>query len=137
MTKQIWISLPVRNIGRTTAFFKALGFTQTPHGNSEASVGFMIGDHNFVVMMFLEQVFKQVAQTQVADTTMCTQMLISIDAESRLEVDAIAQKVEEAGGTVFSPPGESQGYMYGCGFCDPDGHRWNVLYMDVEKMPKP
>ena len=24
--------------------------------------------------------------------------------------------------------------MYGCGFCDLDGHRWNILYMDMSMM---
>lgn len=136
MVKQIWISLPVKDIGRSTAFFKALGFVQTPHGNSEASVGFMFGDNNFVIMMFLEQVFRSIVQTEIADTRINTEMLISIDAQSREEVDALAQAATDAGGTVFSAPAESQGYMYGCGFADPDGHRWNILYMDVEKMPK-
>jgi predicted lactoylglutathione lyase len=136
MTKQIWLNLPVKDIGRSTAFFKELGFTQTPHGNSEASVGFMFGENNFVIMMFLEQVFKSFVQTEVADTSINTTMLISIDAQSREEVDAIAQAVTKAGGNVFAPPGDNQGYMYGCGFSDPDGHRWNVVYMDVEKMPK-
>jgi predicted lactoylglutathione lyase len=26
--------------------------------------------------------------------------------------------------------------MYGCVFADLDGHRWNVLYMDMSKMPQ-
>lgn len=136
MIKQIWLNLPVKDIGRSREFFTALGFTQTPHGNSEASVGFMVGQHNIVVMMFLEQVFKSIVQTEVTDTSINTEMIISIDAESREEVDALAKKAAEAGGEVFAPPGENQGWMYGCGFKDPDGHRWNVLYMDVEKMPK-
>lgn len=136
MVKQIWLNLPVKDIGRSTAFFKALGFAQTPHGNSEASVGFMFGDSNFVIMMFQEQVFKSIVRTEIADTSINTEMLISIDAQNREEVDALAEAVAKAGGNVFAPPGESQGYMYGCGFSDPDGHRWNVLYMDVEKMPK-
>ncbi len=136
MVKQIWISLPVKDIGRSTAFFKALGFAQTPHGNSEASVGFMFGDSNVVIMLFLEQVFKSIVRTEIADTAINAEMLISIDAQSREEVDALADAVTEAGGNIFAPPGESQGYMYGCGFTDPDGHRWNVLYMDMEKIPK-
>ncbi|WP_256213145.1 hypothetical protein [Bacillus sp. OV322] len=28
------------------------------------------------------------------------------------------------------------GWMYGCGFADSDGHRWNALYMDMSKMPQ-
>jgi uncharacterized protein len=26
--------------------------------------------------------------------------------------------------------------MYGSGFADLDGHRWNVMFMDFGKMPK-
>jgi predicted lactoylglutathione lyase len=26
--------------------------------------------------------------------------------------------------------------MYGCGIIDPDGHRWNALYMDFTRMPR-
>jgi predicted lactoylglutathione lyase len=60
-------------------------------------------------------------------------MLISIDAESRNEVEELAQKVEEAGGVLFAKPAENQAWMYGCGFSDLDGHRWNVLFMDYSK----
>ena len=62
--------------------------------------------------------------------------MISIDAQSRLEVDETALKVIEAGGTIFAKPAENQGWMYGCGFQDLDGHRWNVLYMDLNKLPE-
>jgi predicted lactoylglutathione lyase len=61
---------------------------------------------------------------------------MSIDAESREEVDCLATTIKNAGGTIFAEPGENQGWMYGCGFCDLDGHRWNILYMDFEKMPQ-
>jgi predicted lactoylglutathione lyase len=61
-------------------------------------------------------------------------VLISFDAESPAEVDEIAQKVTAAGGVIYAQPGESEGWMYACGFCDPDGHRWNPLFMDMSKM---
>lgn len=38
-------------------------------------------------------------------------------------------------GTIYGEPRESQGRMYGAGFADPDGHRWNVLYIDTSRMP--
>ncbi|MNO02730.1 Glyoxalase-like domain protein [compost metagenome] len=62
-------------------------------------------------------------------------MLISIDAESKEAVDALLQKVVEAGGIIYGEP-QDQGWMYGAGFADLDGHRWNVLYMDPSQMPK-
>jgi predicted lactoylglutathione lyase len=62
--------------------------------------------------------------------------LFSFDAESREEVDEMAKKVKAAGGTLYAEPAENQGWMYGFAFVDPDGHRWNMLYMDMSKMPK-
>lgn len=48
----------------------------------------------------------------------------------------MATKAVKAGGKVFAEPGAKDGWMYGCGFSDLDGHRWNSLYMDMSKMPK-
>lgn len=72
----------------------------------------------------------------MVDTQKSSEVLISIDAQSKGEVDEFAAKVREAGGNVFAEPAENQGWMYGCGFADLDGHRWNVLYMDLTKLPK-
>jgi hypothetical protein len=87
-------------------------------------------------MLFEEQVFKSFTQHTVADTKQGNEVLFSIGAESREEVDEIAKKATEAGGIVFAKPGEKDGWLYGCGFADLDGHRWNILYMDMSKMPK-
>jgi len=72
---------------------------------------------------------------EIADPKRGTEVLISIDAESKEEVDELLQKVVSAGGTIYGEP-HDQGWMYGAGFVDLDGHRWNVLYMDMSSMPK-
>lgn len=118
------------------AFYKAVGFTPVPHGNSPQSASFQVGTSGFVLMLFQEEVFKQVVGVEPSDATMDAEMMISLSAESRDEVNGYAQKAEAAGGSVFGKPTESEGYMYGCGFADPDCHRWNVLFMDADKMPK-
>jgi hypothetical protein len=135
MTKQIWINLPVKDLDKSTAFFTQLGFGKTGYSNNEMS-GIVIGEHKVAVMLILEPKFKSVTENEIVDTSKATEVMFSIDAESREEVDEMAKKAENAGGTVFSKGQEIQGWMYGCGFCDLDGHRWNVLYMDMEKMPK-
>jgi len=61
--------------------------------------------------------------------------LFSIGAENREEVDEMAEKVVKAGGTIYAEAEDNDSWMYGCGFADLDGHRWNVLYMDMSKMP--
>lgn len=137
MTKDIWINLPVKDVAKSSEFFKQMGFTFNPqYGNGPQSASLLMGDKKVVVMLFEESLFKNFTGNRIADTKLGTEVLLSISAESREEVDELAKKAEAAGGIVFGKPGESQGWMYGCGFSDLDGHRWNVLYMDFSKMPK-
>jgi uncharacterized protein len=135
MTKQIWLNLPVKNIEKSKQFFSKIGFSFNEEYSNENSACMLVGDQNFVVMLFEESLFGNFVQNTIADTQTHSEMLISIDAESRNEVEELAQKVEEAGGVLFAKPAENQGWMYGCGFSDLDGHRWNVLFMDYSKLP--
>jgi predicted lactoylglutathione lyase len=136
MTKQFWLNLPVKDVAKSKVFFSALGFTLNDHMGGSDSACFLIGENHAVLMLFPEDQMEHFMQAKVSDTNSGSQMLLSFDAESREEVDELARKAEENGGNVFGPPAEIQGWMYGCGFSDPDGHRWNVLYMDMSKMPK-
>ncbi|MBS1653871.1 MAG: VOC family protein [Bacteroidetes bacterium] len=137
MTKEIWINLPAKDVNKSRAFFTAIGFTLNDHyGNSDHSASFFVGSKNIVLMLFNEKQFSGFTQQPIADTSKGAEVLFSLDAESPEETDAFAKKVTDAGGTVFAVPGWNQGWMYGFGFADPDGHLWNVLYMDFSKMPK-
>ncbi len=137
MIKTVWLNLPVKDLNKSKEFFAKLGFSfDTEHGNSDNSGCFMVGEDKFHVLLFPENTFKNFTQNAVADTGKATEVLISFGAESREEVDEIARKAFEAGGTIYGEPGEIEGWMYGCGFTDLDGHRWNALYMDFSKMPK-
>lgn len=136
MTKQIWLNLPVKDVAKSKAFFSKIGFSFNEQHDTPSSTCMLVGDGKFVVMLFEELLFASFSQNKLTDTQGSSEILISIDAESAEEVNQLADKVNEAGGNVFGLPGESQGWMYGCGFADLDGHRWNVLYMDFSKMPK-
>ena len=133
MTKQIWLNLPVKNIEESKKFFSIIGFSFNEEYSNEHSACMLVGDKNFVVMLFEESLFGSIIQNKITDTQTHSEMLISINAESRQEVEDLAQKVNDAGGVVFAKPAEKQGWMYGCGFSDLDGHRWNVLFMDYSK----
>ena len=87
-------------------------------------------------MLFQEDDFKRFVAHSISDTWQGSEILINIDAESREEVDEMANKVRKAGGTIYAEPGETQGWMYAFGFIDIDGHRWSMLHMDFSKMKK-
>jgi len=95
-----------------------------------------VGEKNIVVMLFEEPMFKGFTSNEIADTARGTEVLLSFDAQSKEEVDEIIDRVKEAGGKSSHVPDEMTGWMYGCVFSDLDGHRWNILHMDMSKMPR-
>ena len=127
----IWANFAVKDLTRTTKFYTDLGFKQNGEPN-ETLTSFLFGEKDFVIHFFTETALKEAIETELTDTSSSNEIMFSISADGRAEVDEWAKKVDEAGGTVFSGPGEftpSQitGTFYGCGFADPDGHRFNVL----------
>ncbi|MDR4947201.1 VOC family protein [Neobacillus cucumis] len=137
MSRELWLNLPVREPERAKAFYTELGFRLNErYASQDGSFSLIVGDNQVVLMLFPESTFRSFTGNAVADLWQGTEVLFSLGANSRDEVDELALKAERAGGTVFSKPGERDGWMYGCGFTDPDGHRWNAFYMDMSKMPK-
>jgi predicted lactoylglutathione lyase len=136
MAQDIWLNLPVKDLATSVSFFTAIGFARNPGpGNSEHSASFTIGDRKVVLMLFTQDAFAGFTRNAVANTAQGTEVLFSLGADSRGQVDDVAKRAKAARGSVFAQPQEF-GFMYGCGFCDPDGHRWNMLYMDPAQMPK-
>ena len=135
MTKEIWINLPVKDVNRTKEFFGKIGFALNEKHTTGDMICFEVGEKKITVLFFAEDTFKGFTKNKISDTKAGTEVLISFDAKDREEVNEMARRVFEAGGTVFSEPAEIQGWMYGCAFADLDGHRWNIVYMDFSKMP--
>ena len=63
------------------------------------------------------------------DPKTTTSGIYCLSAESRGGVDELCNRALEVGG---SPAGATldYGFMYGRSFCDPDGHHWEVVWMD-------
>lgn len=129
MKQELWLSLPVKDLAKTKAFFTTLGFESLR--DSPEMIGFKIG--GVPVMMVMEPEFEKYTAHKVADPSIGSEVLISVDAPDKAYVDEMAEKVKAAGGKVFSKPQEILGWMYNMGFTDPDGHRWNILLMDDSK----
>jgi uncharacterized protein len=133
MTKEIWLNLPVKDVEASQAFFAAIGFILKP-AQSAPGERACIQAGKSIIMLFPESALKHFnGGLEMNDTSKTAQMMISFDAESKAEIDELAQKVKKAGGNVFAEPAEIQGWMYGFAFADLDGHRWNGLYMDFSK----
>ena len=98
-------------------------------------VGFPIG--GVPVMMVQTARFEQFSGQPAVEGGSVSEVLISLGAPDRAYVDALAERVRDAGGEIYSAPAELDGWMYNVGFADLDGHRWNVLFMDLDRQPQP
>jgi len=125
-TKDIWANLTVENLERTTKFYTELGFK--PNGASDELTSFFVGKNNFVIHFFLKDVLKSNIKVEIADLKYGNEVVFTLSAGSKEEVDNWENEVIKAGGTIISSAEEFDGY-YGFVFADPDGHKFNVFYM--------
>lgn len=136
MSKNLWLNLPVKDLAKSREFFTRLGFAINDAHGQAGMVSLVVGEPGVIVNLFPESSFSRMAGGASFDPAKSCEIMISLGADSREEVDELTRKAKAAGGTVFGEPTDVQGWMYGSGFTDPDGHRWNVLYMDMAQMPR-
>lgn len=136
MIKDIWINLGVKDVAKSCAFYTEIGFPLNAHyQQNDTSASFHIAN-KMIVMLFEDATFQGYSQAPIDFSADKSKVLFSIDAESVAEVKQFAEKVVQAGGTLFGQSNNEDSWMYGCGFIDLDGHRWNMVHMDFSKMPK-
>ena len=131
MSKQIFLNLPVSDLPKSMAFFKALGFTNNPQFTGDDGACIVISDTIFV-MLCTQDKFRDFTPKAICDTSKAVEVLINLSCESREEVDGLVAKALAAGGSTYDKP-EDLGFMYSHSFLDPDGHGWGLFH--VSAMP--
>lgn len=126
--KMIWSNLAVNDLEQTTKFYTELGFKS--NGKSKELTSFFVGEDDFVIHFFLKDILKISIKGEIADSENANEVLFTLSAESKDQVDNWAKEVEIAGGKIISNPEEFGKGYYGFVFADPDGHRFNVFYME-------
>ena len=135
MATKIFVNLPVKNLNRSIEFFTKLGFSFNPQFTNDKGTCMIIGEDIFV-MLLVEPFFKSFTKKEIADATKTTESIICLSADGKEQVDEMVKKAVAAGGTTPNQKQEDQGFMYGHGFEDLDGHLWEVMWMDVNAIPQ-
>ncbi len=125
--KKIWANFSVRDLEKTTQFYTQLGFKQ--NGATDQLTSFFFGEDNFIIHFFLKDVLEPNIKGSIINTEAGNEIIFTLSAESKEEVDDWAAAVEDAGGLVVSKPEAFGAGYYGFVFADPDGHKFNVFYM--------
>jgi uncharacterized protein len=126
--RKIFVNLPVRDLERAKEFFARLGFGFNRQFTDTKAACMVVSEEAYV-MLVTEPFFKTFTSKNLCDTRTHTEGLFALSCASRAEVDEMVGKAVAAGGTHAMDPVD-HGFMYGWSFYDPDGHHWEVLWMD-------
>lgn len=128
MSTKIFVNLPVKDLDTSKAFFAKLGFTFNPQFSDETAACMVISDDIFA-MLLTHPKFKQFTSREIADAHKTTEVLTCLSRDTREEVDQMVEKAIASGGSKARDP-QDHGFMYERSFCDPDGHIWELVWMN-------
>jgi uncharacterized protein len=128
MATSIFVNLPVQDLKNSMRFYEALGYSHNPQFTDETAACIVISD-TICVMLLTHAKFKEFTPKEVADATKVSEVLICLTCENREAVTGLVAKALAAGGSKSNEP-KDYGFMYLHSFQDPDGHMWEVVWMD-------
>lgn len=128
MATRVFINLPVKDLQASIIFFAKLGYTFNPQFTDEHATCMIISD-TIYAMLITHSRFRDFTKKAIADATKTTEVLIALSAESKENVHEWAEKAIAAGGKEANEP-QDHGFMISRSVEDPDGHIWEIVWMD-------
>ncbi len=128
MTK-LFVNIPVNDLDRSIVFYKALGFTKNPQFSDETAACMVISEHNHVMLLTHDK-FTSFSNAPIPNEDNRAGFMIAIECADRNEVDAKIAAGLKSGGSEPTPTVD-YGFMYQRTIADPDGHRWEPFFMDI------
>lgn len=126
--QMIFVNLAVNDVDTSKKFFTELGYTINPQFTTDDCACVVISD-TIIAMLLSKQRYADFTKKEIADPTKTSEVLLCLSAESREKVDELCGKALAAGGSG-TREAQDHGFMYGRTFDDPDGHTWEVMWMD-------
>ncbi len=133
MSRMIFVNLPVADLGRSVAFYAALGFTINPQFSDDAGAC-MVWSETIHVMLLTHAKWGGLTTRPICPRG-SSEVSIALTCDSRAEVDRLVAVGAAAGGTADVNPPEDHGFMFQRTIADPDDHIWEPFWMDTAAMP--
>lgn len=133
---QLFISLPVADIERSTAYYTAIGFAINPAMSDHNGTCIVIEDGHSYVMLVAREFFQTFTDKPIAGPGSGIWGAIIVYLESREAVDARIADGLAAGGEETQEPSD-YGFMYQRQLTDFDGHVLEFGWMDPTAMTNP
>lgn len=131
MTQMIFVNLPVKDLEASKAFYTAIG-AELDERFCDDSAAMVRFSEEICVMLLTHARFSDFTDKAIIDAHTQVQVLNCLSRDSRDAVDATVKAAGAAGGKMDPGPVQEYGFMYGRGFADPDGHVWELAWMDMD-----
>jgi predicted lactoylglutathione lyase len=134
MSKLIFVNLPVTDLQRSRAFYAAIGAVNNP-AFTDDTAACMVFSETIHAMLLTHDKWRQFTSKRIVDAHRDAQVMLCLSAADRDEVASLVDRAIAAGGKADPTPVQDHGFMYGRSFEDPDGHIWEVMWMDLAALP--
>lgn len=135
MPQMIFVNLPVTDLPKSKAFYEAVGAANNPAFTDDTAACMVVEEGSIHVMLLTHEKWATFTSKAIPDAHTTAQVLLCVSADSRDAVDGQVDKAVKAGGKADPTPTQDFGFMYGRSFEDPDGHIWEVMWMDPAAIP--
>jgi predicted lactoylglutathione lyase len=129
VSKMIFVNLPVSDLPASRRFLEALGAVNEPKFTDDTAACMRLSDNIFVMLLTRDK-FATFTPRPISDAKASTEVLLCLSSDSRESVDSTLERGVAAGGTADPAPKQDYGVMYGRSIADPDGHIWEIMWMD-------
>jgi uncharacterized protein len=134
MSKMIFINLPVTDLAKSKAFYEAVGAPNNPQFTDDTAAC-MVFSESIHVMLLTHDKWRDFTSKSIPDAHESAQVLLCLSSDSKDGVGDLVDAAVAAGGKADPTPTQDYGFMFGRSFEDPDGHIWEVMWMDMSAMP--
>ncbi len=132
MTRMIFVNLPVADLKASMAFYTALGFENNPQFTDETAAC-MVWSEAIHVMLLTHDKWRTFTDRPIPPSS-SSEVMLALSFDSRDAVDAVNKAAADNGGTADINPVQDLGFMYNRNLADPDGHVWEMMWMDMAAM---
>ncbi len=133
MSKMIFVNLPVRDLAKARAFYEAIGSTNNPQFSDENSACMVFSDAIYVMLLTHDK-WAFFTKKPISDAHQASEVMLALSCDSRDAVNATANAGGAAGGVADVNPPQDHGFMFSRSIEDPDGHIWELVWMDTSGM---
>lgn len=128
-SQMIFVNLPVKDLEKSVAFYKAIGFTQNME-YSDNTAACMVLSESIYVMILTHAKWRTFTQKPIVEAQSSAQVMLCISRPTKAAVHEMVEQAAKAGGKADPNPSQDYGFMFSRSLEDPDGHIWEPAWME-------